>query len=211
MVGADSTGMASTVSRPMLFDTRRGLYYPKPALRGWLHLLWFEASLVIGTLLLAHAHGARQIIAVAIFAASVTGLFGISALYHRGNWGPLASRWLQRLDHVMIFLLIAGTGTAAFLLTAPKLYAAIGLSVLFGLTLAAIVTHLVWMNAPEKLGGAIFIGLGWCAGVAGAAVWVNAGIRPVRLLLAGRALYPAGAVTSSRRPPDPVHADFGFH
>jgi len=59
----------------------------------------------------------------------------------------------------MIFLLIAGTGTAAFLLTAPKLYAAVGLSVLCGLTLAAIVTHLVWMNAPEKLVGAIFIGL----------------------------------------------------
>ena len=58
MVRADSTGMASTVSRPMLFDTCRGFYYPKPALRGWLHLLWFEASLVIGTLLLAHAHGA---------------------------------------------------------------------------------------------------------------------------------------------------------
>jgi predicted membrane channel-forming protein YqfA (hemolysin III family) len=139
MVRADSTGMASAVSRPMLFDTRRGLYYPKPALRGWLHLLWFEASLVVGTLLLVHAHGARQIIAVAIFAASVTGLFGISALYHRGNWGSLASRWLQRLDHVMIFLLIAGTGTAAFLPTAPKLYAAVGLSVLCGLTLAAIV------------------------------------------------------------------------
>ena len=70
MIRADSTGMASTVSRPMLFDTRRGLYYPKPALRGWLHLLSFEASLVIGTLLLAHAHGARQIIAVAIYAAT---------------------------------------------------------------------------------------------------------------------------------------------
>jgi hypothetical protein len=43
----------------MLFDTRRGLYYPKPLL-GWLHLLWFEASLVIGTLLPAHAHGLVQ-------------------------------------------------------------------------------------------------------------------------------------------------------
>jgi hemolysin III len=211
MIRADSTGMASAVSRPMLFDTRRGLYYPKPALRGWLHLLWFEASLVIGTLLLAHAHGARQIIAVAIFAASVTGLFGISALYHRGNWGPLASRWLQRLDHVMIFLLIAGTGTAAFLLTAPKLYAAVGLSVLCGLTLAAIVTHLVWMNAPEKLVGAIFIGLGWTAGLAAPAVWVHAGIGPVLLLLAGGVLYTVGAVTYYRRSPDPVPAVFGFH
>jgi len=68
--GAESIGTVSAVSRPMFFDARRGLYYPKPALRGWLHLLSFEASLVIGTLLLAHAHGARQIIAVAIYAAT---------------------------------------------------------------------------------------------------------------------------------------------
>src|SRR5690348_5943520 len=100
MTGAESTATVSAVSRPMFFDARRGLYYPKPALRGWLHLLWFEASLMIGTLLLAHTHGARQIIAVAIYAATVTALFGISTLYHGGNRGSPASRWLQRLDHV---------------------------------------------------------------------------------------------------------------
>src|SRR6266516_4217268 len=155
MCVAESAGTVRVVSRPMLFDTRRALYYPKPALRGWLHLLWFEVSLVVGTLLLTHASGARQITAVGIYTATVTGLFGISALYHRGTWGPLASRWLQRLDHAMIFLLIAGTATAAFLLTVPDPYATIGLSVLWGLTLAAIVTHLVWMNAPEKIVGAI--------------------------------------------------------
>ena len=211
MTGTEFTSMVGAVSRPTLFDTRRGLYYPKPVLRGWLHLVWFEASLVTGTLLLAHTHGARQITAVAIYTATVTGLFGTSALYHRGNWGPLASRWLQRIDHSMIFLLIAGTGTAAFLLTAPNPYAAIGLSVLCGLTLAAIVTHLVWMNAPEKLVGAIFIGLGWTAGIAEPAVWVHAGTAPAFLLLAGGVLYTAGALSYYRRWPDPAPAVFGFH
>ena len=211
MSRTDSTGTVEVESRPMLFDTRRALYYPKPALRGWLHLLWFEASLVVGTLLLTYAHGARQVTAVTIYAATVTGLFGTSALYHRGNWGPLASRWLQRLDHAMIFLLIAGTGTAAFLLTAPAPYAAIGLSVLWGLTLAAIVTHLIWMHAPEKLLGAIFIGLGWTAGMAEPAVWIHAGIAPALLLLAGGVLYTAGALSYYRRWPDPAPAVFGFH
>jgi hemolysin III len=211
VAGIDSINTTGPVSRPLIFDARRAVYYPKPALRGWLHLLWFEASLVIGTLLLTQAHGTRQITAVAIYTATVTGLFGTSALYHRGNWGPRASRWLQRLDHAMIFLLIAGTGTAAFLLSAPSLYAAIGLSVLWGLTLAAIVTHLVWMHAPEKLVGAIFIGLGWTAGMAEPAVWVNAGIAPALLLLAGGVLYTIGALSYYRRWPDPVPAVFGFH
>ena len=211
MSAADSAGTVDVVSRPILFDTRRALYYPKPALRGWLHLLWFEASLVVGTLLLTYAHGASQVTAVAIYSATVTGLFGTSALYHRGNWGPLASRWLQRLDHAMIFLLIAGTGTAAFLLTAPTPYAAIGLSVLWTLTLAAIVTHLSWMHAPEKLVGAIFIGLGWTAGMAEPGVWIQAGIAPALLLLAGGVLYTAGAVSYYRRWPDPAPTVFGFH
>src|ERR1022692_3757592 len=92
-----------------LYDARRGVYYAKPVLRGWLHLLWFAASLVSGALLLARAHGASRIAAIAIYAASVSALFGISAPYHRGNWSAAWSRRLQRLDHAMIFFLIAGT------------------------------------------------------------------------------------------------------
>jgi ABC-type uncharacterized transport system permease subunit len=80
-----------------------------------------------------------------------------------------------------------------------------------GLTLAAIVTRLVWMNAPEKLVGAIFIGLGWTAGMAAPAVWVHGGIAPAFLLLTGGVLYTAGALSYYRRWPDPVPAVFGFH
>src|SRR5260370_7768002 len=66
-----------------LYDARRGVYYTKPLLRGWLHLLWFEASLVLGTLLLARAHGAARITAIAIYAASVSSLFALTPLYPR--------------------------------------------------------------------------------------------------------------------------------
>ena len=62
------------------YDARRDVYYTKPALRGWLHLLWFGVSLVFGTLLLARAHGATRITASAVYAASLCGMFGISAL-----------------------------------------------------------------------------------------------------------------------------------
>ena len=42
------------------YDARRGVYYTNPVLRGWLHVLWFEASLVLGPLLVARAHGATR-------------------------------------------------------------------------------------------------------------------------------------------------------
>jgi hemolysin III len=205
------TDSASAVTRPLLFDTARGLYYPKPVLRGWLHLLWFEASLVLAPLALAEAQGPTQTTAVAVYTATVSGLFGASALYHRGNWGPAARRWLQRLDHAMIFLLIAGTGTAAFLLTAGSVYAAFGLAVLWAFTLAAVITRLVWRSVPERLAGAIFIGLGWTAGMAEPAVWIHAGVAPALLLLAGGVLYTIGAVGYHRRRPDLVPAVFGYH
>jgi len=75
------------------YDARRDVYYTKPALRGWLHLLWFAVSLVFGTLLLARAHGATRITASAIYAASVCAMFGASALYHRGSWSAAPLGW----------------------------------------------------------------------------------------------------------------------
>jgi hemolysin III len=196
-----------------LYDARRQLYYRKPVLRGWMHLIWFEASLVVGTLLVLHVHaaGAARITAASIYAASVSGLFGASALYHRGNWsGPWMAR-LQRLDHLMIFVLIAGTATPAFLLAAPGTYGAIGLAVLWSLTVLTMAIHLVWMDAPEKLVGATFLGLGGVAALALPPVWVHAGVAPAVLMLAGGLLYAAGALSYHRRWPDPAPTVFGYH
>src|SRR5258708_18294087 len=169
--GSTATVMDSTPAVPppppqaadAFYDAGRGVYYTKPVLRGWLHLLWFGASLAGGTLLLARAHGAARITAAAIYAASVSALFGASALYHRGDWTATWRRRLQRLDHAMIFLLIAGTGTAAFLLTTRGAFRLVGLIVIWALTLTAAVIHMAWMGAPELLVGSTFVGLGWVA------------------------------------------------
>jgi hemolysin III len=193
------------------YDTRRGIHYTKPVLRGWLHLLWFEASLVLGTLLLARAHGVTRITAIAIYAVSVTAMFGISALYHRGNWTAAWSRRLQRLDHAMIFLLIAGTATPAFLLATRGVFGLVCLIVVWTLTLTAATIHMAWMNAPERLVGVTFLGLGWVAGLALPGVWVNAGPAAGTLMLAGGLLYTAGALSYHRRQPDPYPAVFGYH
>ena len=194
-----------------LYDARRGVYYAKPVLRGWLHLLYFGASLVLGPLLLVGAHGAARITAVAIYSASVSALFGISALYHRGTWTDAGRRRLQRLDHAMIFFLIAGTATPAFLLDAPGAFGLTCLIVMWTLTLATAVIHLTWMNAPELLVGGAFIGLGWVAGLALPWVWIHAGVAPAVLMLVGGLLYTAGALSFHHRWPDPFPSVFGFH
>ena len=194
-----------------LYDARRGVYYTKPVLRGWLHLVWFEISVVIGTLLLARAHGATRITAAAIYAASVSALFGVSALYHRGNWTAAWRRRLQRLDHAMIFFLIAGTATPAFLLANRGPFGLVCLIVMWTLTLTAAAVHMAWMSAPEVVVGGTFVGLGWVAGLALPGVWIHAGVAPAMLVLAGGLLYTAGALSYHRRRPDPYPSVFGYH
>jgi hemolysin III len=195
------------------YDSRRELVYAKPVWRGWMHLVAFEVSLVVGTLLLAHAHphGATRIVAAAIYAGTVSGLLGTSALYHRGDWGPVAHRLLQRLDHAMIFLLIAGSSTPVLLLVVPHPVGLWLLAIMWALTALALLTHLVWMNVPEVLVGATFIGLGCVGGAALPFVWMHAGVAAFVLILAGGLLYVAGAVFYHQRWPDPKPAVFGFH
>ena len=201
----------SPQSAAALYDAQRNIFYCKPVLRGWLHLMWFAASLAGGTLLLARAHGATRITAVAIYAASVSGLFGVSALYHRGNWSDAWSRRLQRLDHAMIFVLIAGTATPAFLLATSGAFGLAFLIALWALTATAAAIHLVWMSAPEFVVGTTFIGLGWVAAAALPGVWTHAGAAAGTLMLAGGLLYTAGAISYHRRWPDPSPSVFGYH
>ena len=203
----------STAGAPAgaLYDARRGVYYTKPLLRGWLHLLWFELSLVLGTLLLVHAHGVAPITAVAVYVASVSALFGISALYHRGNWTDCWRRRMQRLDHAMIFFLIAGTATPAFVLAVRGAVGLTCLIVIWTITLTAAAIHMTWMNGPERLIGGMFLALGWMAGLAIPEVWIHAGALPGALMLAGGLLYTAGALSYHRRWPDPVPSIFGYH
>ena len=211
MVTVTDPMMAPPMAADVLYDAGRDAYYTKPALRGWLHLLWFEVSLVFGTLLVVRAHGAARITAIAIYAASVSGLFGISALYHRGNWSPAWRQRLQRLDHAMIFFLIAGTATPAFLLAARGTFGLVCLIVMWSVTLVAAAIRMAWMSAPELVAGATFVGLGWLAGLSLPEVWAHVGVVPAVLMLTGGVLYTAGALSYHRRRPDPVPSVFGYH
>ena len=124
------------------------------------------------------ARGAAQVTGLAVYAVGVSALFEISALYHRGTWTAAWRRRLQRLDHAMIFCLIAGTATPAFLLDASGVFGLACLLVMWTLTLTAAAIHLAWMSAPELLVGATFVGLGWAGGLALPRVWIHAGVVP---------------------------------
>jgi hemolysin III len=211
MVTDSTAGARPAPVAGAFYDARRGVHYTKPLFRGWLHLLWFGASLVLGALLLAHAHGEASTSAAAVYAVSVSSLFGISALYHRGNWTDTWRRRLQRLDAAMIFFLIAGTATPAFVLA---MHGALGLGcliALWALTLAAAGIRMRWMNGPERLVGGTFLALGWVGALSLPAVWIHAGVAPGALMLGGGLLYTIGAISYHRRWLDRYPSIFGYH
>jgi hemolysin III len=183
----------------------------RPRLRGVFHQYAFFVSVALGALLVAGASGAGERLSAAVFATTMAAMFGVSALYHRVVWQPPARRWMRRLDHAAIYLLIAGTYTPFALLVLSGAWRWTVLPVAWGGALVAIVLKLAWVDSPKWLTAGIGIALGWIGVVALPHLWAHSGAAGVALLAGGGVLYTAGAVIYARRRPDPVPTVFGYH
>ena len=202
---------AGSAGASLLYDARRGVYYTRPLLRGWLHLLYFWASLPGASLLLARAHDATQLTAAAVYSASLTALFGTSALYHRGTWTAAWRLRLRHLDQAMIFFLIAGTYTPFALLVLHGALANAILVVVWIGAIAGAVVEMIWIDHPKWVGALIYLSLGWVAVAAFPELWTSMGVGGTLLVAAGGLLYTAGAVVYATQRPDPNPAIFGYH
>jgi hemolysin III len=183
----------------------------KPRLRGVIHQWSFFVALAAGAALVAWAPAGRATAASAVYAVALAGLLGTSALYHRITWQPRARAWLRRLDHSMIFVLIAGTYTPFALLVLHGTLAHVVLAVVWGGALLGIVLELVWIDAPKWLIAAVYLALGWVGVVTIPQVASRAGAGAVSLLVIGGLLYTVGAVIYALRRPDPSPKVFGYH
>lgn len=185
---------------------------PKPLLRGWIHAVAAPLALAAGIVLICLAKGAGLKWACAVFMVCSLILFTNSAAYHLGDWSAKTTDILRRIDHMNIFLLIAGTYTpVSFALTPNWRNGVIG--GMWACTLVALLIHVIWINAPRWLYTAVYI----IFGVSGVAFldlfWFSpyAGPAVVVLLAAGGACYIAGAIVYALRKPDPWPRIFGFH
>jgi hemolysin III len=183
----------------------------KPRLRGVSHQYAFFAAIAAGAALVVLAQGAQARVAVGVYALSLCAMFGASALYHRIDWPPRPSVWMRRLDHAMIYVLVAGTYTPfALLVLAPALGWTL-LGIVWAGALAGVALSLVWIDAPRALRALLYVVLGWIGLVALPQMWNRAGAMAVALLATGGLLYTLGAVVYARRRPDPAPRVFGYH
>jgi hemolysin III len=184
----------------------------KPRLRGVSHEWAFFVSLVLGAGLIVAADTPQATLAVAIYAVSLSALLGTSALYHRVNWKrPDVRRWMRRLDHSMIFFLIAGTYTPFALLVLEGPLADAILVVVWAGAIAGAVVEMIWIEHPKWVAALIYMSLGWVAAVAFPGLWGEMGIAGTLLVAVGGLLYTAGAVVYATQRPNPNPRVFGYH
>ncbi len=183
----------------------------KPVLRGHIHLAAFVASIPAAGWLVAHASSATARTGAAVYAASVVALFGASAAYHRLGRTERAQRWLRRVDHSTIFLLIAGTYTPICLLALQGTLRWVLLVAVWGVALTGAVLKLVTFDPVRVLGAVLYIALGWVGVLATPQLVQHLPVSSLSLLAVGGVLYTVGAVFLMRRWPDPLPRVFGYH
>jgi|SRR5215218_292051 len=184
----------------------------RPQLRGVTHQWAFFVFMVLGVALVATAPPGRGTLAAAIYAVCVVLLFGTSALYHRVTWRTdAARRWMRRLDHSAIFLLIAGTYTPFALLVLDGTLADVVLAVIWVGAIGGIVLKLLWIDAPKWLAAMIYVALGWVAVAVVPDLISEVGITASVMVGIGGLLYTVGAIIYARQRPDPVPTVFGYH
>lgn len=183
-----------------------------PRLRGVFHQWTFPVALVAGAALAIVAEGGRERIAVAIYAAALATLFGVSALYHRFPWRSAAARLrARRLDHATIFVFIAGTYTPFALLAFEGRVRAVVLVAAWVGAAFGLLVELAWIHAPRWVSAVAYLAVGWVGALAAPQLFPALGVAPAVLVLAGGVLYSLGALAYASAWPDPFPATLGFH
>jgi hemolysin III len=215
MVRARAAGKAESakeVASGALDAAGEAIVAVKPKLRGVSHEWAFFVSLFLGAGLIVAAKTSQATLAVAIYAVSLSALLGTSALYHRVNWQrPDVRRWMRRLDHSMIFFLIAGTYTPFALLVLDGPLADAILVVVWAGAIAGAIVETIWIDHPKWVAALIYVSLGSVAAVAFPQLWQGMGVTGTLLVAGGGLLYMAGAIVYATQRPDPNPRVFGYH
>jgi hemolysin III len=175
------------------------------------HLLGLvlAAAGTVGLLQMARRPG--ELVAFAVYGATLMLLYGSSTVYHAAVLPPDRLRPLRTLDHVAIYFLIAGTYTPVALLTLDGPYGRLLLGAIWTIAAAGIPFKIRYLDAPVWLSTAIYLGMGHLALLAAGPIVRSVGLPGLSWLVAGGAAYTVGAVIFTRERPDPYPTHFGFH
>jgi hemolysin III len=179
---------------------------------GLTHLVGVLLAVVALIVLLAASAGrVDRLVAFGIFGLSLIALYAASALYHLLPVSPSAVARLRRVDHMSIFILIAGTYTPICVLALEGGWRVGLLGLVWTLALCGVVLKLLWMEAPRWVSVGLYLAMGWLAVIAASAIFRAVPAGGIAWILIGGLVYSAGAIIYGFKRPDPVPGVFGFH
>jgi hemolysin III len=184
---------------------------PKPRYRGTSHFYALFVAIIAAVVLVATAPAGLARFGATVYATFMVGMFGASALYHRGNWSVPTGKRLLQLDHTAIFLMIAGTYTPIALLVMDGTDRAATLTAVWVVAAAGIVFEWLPIRAPRGYVTTVYMALGWIGAFSFVPLYDATGWAGVLLIAGGGLLYTVGAVVHAARKPDPWPETFGYH
>ncbi len=154
---------------------------------------------------------AIHVIAFSIFGSSMILLYLASTLYHMLPLSEIGIRVLRTFDHIMIYILIAGTYTPITLIVLEGLFGWILFATIWSLALFGIVFKLLWFHAPTWVSLLIYLGMGWIAVIFLPVVWHELPPGALAWIIAGGITYTIGAACYGFKWPNPSPKHFNFH
>ncbi len=174
---------------------------------------WLASGGVAVLIVAALVGSAWEIVSYSVYGLALVGLYATSTLYHCLRLKPSSRFTLRKLDHIMIFFLIAGTYTPICLVTLRQTgawgWALFG--VIWGLALAGTLVKIFWLNAPRWISTSAYVGMGWLVAIAMVPLVRAMQTDALIFLLVGGGFYTIGGVLYALRWPGRERKRFGFH
>lgn len=150
---------------------------------------------------------------LSIFIISMILLYAASTIYHTLDISEQVNNMLRKLDHMMIFILIAGTYTPVCLVVLGDRSGYVLLSLVWGIALAGIIINALWINCPKWFSSLIYIGMGWVCVLAFKQILSALSGAAFGWLLAGGIIYTVGGIIYALKLPifNSRHKNFGSH
>ncbi len=183
----------------------------RPSHRGRLHAISAFLAPPAALAAVLHARPGRTRAATAAYGVGLCAMFATSGAYHRLTRSRRMASVMRRIDHSMIYVMIAGTWTPVAVATLPPRQARVALGVVWSAAAAAIGAKVAFLDEESRAGSWFYPVLGVAGAALAPAVVARGGVAPLAGLVTGGAAYLGGAAVFAARKPDPWPTRFGFH
>ena len=191
---------------------RKRRFQVKDPISALTHFIGFLAVIPVFICLLDLADTKLQQISFIVFGFSLLLLYGASTIYHTLKVSAEKTALLRRIDHMMIFVLIAGTYTPVCLVPLAGKWGTILLSAIWAIAIAGVFMKIFWMGAPRWLSTMIYVVMGWLSITAFVPLLKAVGWGGFGMLLGGGIAYTVGALIYAQKKPNlAILKSFGFH